>query len=32
LNTDKMQKVFQFRNATESLIDSIAKIKQLWYK
>jgi UDP-glucose 4,6-dehydratase len=29
LNTDKMQKVFQFRNATESLIDSIAKIKKL---
>jgi len=29
LNTDKMQKVFQFKNATESLIDSINKIKPL---
>ncbi len=29
LNTDKMQKVFQFRSATESLIDAIAKRKEL---
>ena len=27
LNTDKMQKVFQFKNATESLIDAIEKRK-----
>jgi nucleoside-diphosphate-sugar epimerase len=29
LNTDKMQKVFEFKSATESLIDAIGKIKLL---